>query len=365
MLTWTISLPSTLVIEYLKAKYGEDRVAGISNYGTLASASAFRDTGRIFGLTPLQMTATKLVPKENGISSTLSEAADLVPEIDKLKSDYPDVWKHALRFEGVMRSLGQHAAGTVVAGEPLVKRAVVERRAEGNVVSWDKRVVEDYGLIKMDILGLSTLDVLDIAQQYIQKRHGVKVDYLKLGLDDPKVLEAFGRGDTTAVFQFDSQGMQTLLKRLARGGALSFEDVTAATALYRPGPLDSGLTEDYVAIKQGTKAPHYDHPVMKHALESTYGVMVYQEQVMQVSRDVAGFTMAEADALRRAIGKKDYTKMKSLKEKFVDQTTWGWANVTLEDGSQKRLHLAAQIKCDDGVFRTLKEVIDSGRSAEL
>ncbi len=305
------------VIEYLTAKYGEDRVSGISNYGTLASASAFRDTGRIFGLSANDMAATKLVPKENGISATLTEAADAVPEIDKLKADYPEVWKHALRFEGVMRSLGQHAAGTVVAGEPLVNRAVVERRAEGNVVNWDKRVVEDYGLIKMDILGLSTLDVLDIAQQYIEKNHGIKVNYLDLPLDDPKVLDAFGAGDTTAVFQFDSKGMQTLLKRLARGGRLSFDDITAATALYRPGPLDSGLTEEYVEIKQGLRAIHYDHPVMEPALKSTYGVIVYQEQVMQVARDLSGFTMAEADALRKSIGKKDLAKMAHMKDAFV------------------------------------------------
>ena len=305
------------VIEYLISKYGEDRVSGISNYGTLASASAFRDTGRIFGLSPNDMMATKLVPKENGISATLTEAADAVPEIDKLKSDYPEIWKHALRFEGVMRSLGQHAAGTVVAGEPLVNRAVVERRAEGNVVNWDKRVVEDYGLIKMDILGLSTLDVLDIAQQYIEKNHGVKVDYLSLPLDDPNVLDMFGRGDTTAVFQFDSSGMQSLLKRLARGGRLTFEDITAATALYRPGPLDSGLTEEYISIKQGLTAPHYDHPSVKNALESTYGVMVYQEQIMQVSRDLAEFSMVEADGLRKAVSKKLADKMAHFKDKFV------------------------------------------------
>lgn len=305
------------VIEYLNARYGEDRVAGISNYGTLASASAFRDAGRVFGLQPQDMEATKLVPKDAGFSFSLTEAAEAVPEIDKLKNDYPIIWKHALKLEGVMRSLGQHAAGTVVAGEPLVNRAVVEHRAEGNVVNWDKRVVEDYGLIKMDILGLSTLDVLDIAKGFIKERHGIDVDYLKLPLDDPKVLEAFGKGDTTAVFQFDSQGMQTLLKRLAKRESLTFDDISAATALYRPGPLDSGLTDDYVAIKQGIKEPYYDHPSMKAALESTYGVMVYQEQIMQVCRDLAGFTMAESDAVRKAIGKKDHEKMAKMSDKFI------------------------------------------------
>ena len=305
------------VIEYLNGRYGEDRVAGISNYGTLASASAFRDAGRVFGLTPQDMEATKLVPKDAGVSFSLTEAADAVPEIDKLKDDYPVIWKHALKLEGVMRSLGQHAAGTVVAGEPLVNRAVVEHRSEGNVVNWDKRVVEDYGLIKMDILGLSTLDVLDIAKGFIKERHEIDVDYLKLPLNDTKVLDAFGRGETTAVFQFDSQGMQTLLKRLAKNERLTFDDISAATALYRPGPLDSGLTDDYVAIKQGIKEPYYDHPNMKAALESTYGVMVYQEQIMQVCRDLAGFTMAESDAVRKAIGKKDHEKMAKMADKFI------------------------------------------------
>nr|DAI21472.1 MAG TPA: DNA polymerase III, alpha subunit [Caudoviricetes sp.] len=335
------------VIEYLTAKYGVDRVSGISNYGTLASASAFRDTGRIFGLSPNDMAATKLVPKENGISATLTEAADAVPEIDKLKDTYPDVWKHALRFEGVMRSLGQHAAGTVVAGEPLVNRAVVERRAEGNVVNWDKRVVEDYGLIKMDILGLSTLDVLDIAQQFIEKNHGVKVNYLDLPLDDPKVLDAFTNGDTTAVFQFDSKGMQGLLKRLGRGGRLSYDDITAATALYRPGPLDSGLTEEYVQIKQGLKSPHYDHPSMKPALQSTYGVMVYQEQIMQVSRDLAGFSMVEADNLRKATAKKSLEKMKKMEDKFINGAVTGFVEVTLDDGRTVRVHRATKFAVEE------------------
>lgn len=311
------STKRNLVIKYLTEKYGTDRVAGITNYGTLASASAFRDAGRVFELTPQEMDATKLVPKDAGFSFTLTQAAEAVPEIEKLKETYPEVWSHALNLEGVMRSLGQHAAGVVVAGEPLINRAVVEHRAEGNVVNWDKRVVEDWGLIKMDVLGLSTLDVLDLAQDYIKQRHGIDVDYLALPLDDEKVLDAFGRGDTTAVFQFDSQGMQSLLKRLAKNERLTFDDVTAATALYRPGPLDSGLTDEYVAIKQGLQSPYYEHPNMKEALKSTYGVMVYQEQIMQVSRDLAGFTMAEADMLRKAIGKKDHEKMHKMRDKFI------------------------------------------------
>ena len=307
-----------MVIEYLTAKYGADRVAGISNYSTLASASALRDTGRMYGLNGIELTATKLVPKEHGQSFTLTEAAKAVPEIDKFKDDHPEIWKHALNLEGAMRAFGRHAAGVVVAGEPLVNRAVIETRQEAPVVNWDKRIVEDWGLVKMDILGLSTLDVMEIAKTYIKDRHGIEVDYLALPFEEAKVMEAFGKGETTGVFQFESPGMRKLLRDLAVGGQLTFEDITAATALYRPGPMDSGLLDDYVAIKQGIKTPSYDHPNMQAALEATFGVIVYQEQVMQVAVDLAGFTRAEADHLRKAMGKKDKDKMAEMRQKWVD-----------------------------------------------
>jgi len=309
-----------LVIEYLTAKYGLDRVAGISNYSTLASASALRDSGRMYGLNGIELTATKLVPKEHGQSFSLTDAAKAVPEIDLFRNEHPEIWKHALNLEGAMRAFGRHAAGVVVAGEPLVNRAVVETRGDdaSPIVSWDKRVVEDWGLVKMDILGLSTLDVLEIARQYINDRHGVAIDYMQLPLEETDIMEAFGRGDTTGVFQFESPGMKKLLRDLAVGGTLTFEDITAATALYRPGPMDSGLMDDYVAIKQGVKSPYYDHPNMEPALRSTNGVIVYQEQVMQVAVDLAGFTRAEADHLRKAMGKKDKDKMAEMRQKWID-----------------------------------------------
>lgn len=307
-----------LVIEYLTGKYGADRVAGISNYSTLASASALRDTGRVFNMSNLDLSATKLVPKEHGQSYSLTDAAKAVPDLEKFRDTFTDVWGHALKLEGAMRSFGQHAAGIVVAGEPLINRAVVETRGESPVVNWDKRVVEDWGLVKMDILGLSTLDVLEIAKTYIEERHGKKIDYLDLPLEEADIMDAFGRGDTTGVFQFDSGGMKALLRNLAMGGRLTFEDVTAATALYRPGPMDSGLMDDFIQIKQGAKSVYYDHPNMEPALKDTYGVIVYQEQVMQVAVDLAGFTRAEADHLRKAMGKKDKDKMAEMRQKWVD-----------------------------------------------
>lgn len=306
-----------MVIEYLTEKYGADRVAGISNFSTLASASALRDTGRVYGLSGFDLTPTKLVPKEHGQSFSLTEAARMVPELERFRDTYEEIWGHALNLEGAMRAFARHAAGVVVAGEPLEGRAVIETRSESPVVNWDKRTVEDWGLVKMDILGLSTLDVLEIARQYILERHGKNINYLDIDFEADNIMESFGRGDTTGVFQFESPGMKKLLRDLASVEKLTFEDITAATALYRPGPMDSGLMDDFVAIKKGLRSPTYDHPSMENALRSTYGVIVYQEQVMQVAVDLAGFTRAEADHLRKAMGKKDKDKMAEMRDKWV------------------------------------------------
>lgn len=306
-----------LVVEHLMETYGKDHVAGISNYSTLASASALRDAGRISGLSGFELSATKLVPKEHGLSTTLTDAAKLVPEIEKFKADHAEIWRHAIKLEGVMKNFGQHAAGIVVGGEPLTSRAVVETRGDTPIVNWDKRVVEDWGLVKMDLLGLSTLDVLEIAKQYIEERHGVVIDYLKLSLEDKKVMQAFGRGETTGVFQFESGGMRKLLKSLAEVDELTFEDIAAATALYRPGPMDSGLMDDYIAVKQGLRPVTYEHANMESALNETGGVIVYQEQVMKLAVDLAGFTNAEADVLRKAMGKKDPVMMAEQRDKWT------------------------------------------------
>lgn len=307
-----------LVIEYLTEKYGAENVAGISNYSTLGSASALRDTGRMFGLQPIDLSCTKLVPAEHGQSYGLVESADMVPEIAKFRDTHTDIWRHALVLEGNIRSFGQHAAGLVVAGEPIANRAVHETRGDSAIVNWDKRSVEDWGLVKMDLLGLSTLDVLEIARQYILERHGVNVEYTRIPLDDDDVMKAFSKGETTGVFQFEGPGMRKLLKDLAVGGQLTFEDITAATALYRPGPMDSGQLEDFVQIRQGHRSASYEHPSMEPVLEETNGVITYQEQVMLLAVHLAGFTGAESDHLRKAMGKKDADKMSEMRAKWID-----------------------------------------------
>lgn len=309
------------VIEYLTQKYGAERVAGISNYSTLGAASSLRDVGRVFEVDPRELSCSKLIGKgdeDEEELTVLEQAANEVPELAAFRDAHGEVWRHAVKLGGRLRNLGQHAAGVIVAGEPLVNRAVVaNRKDESPRVNWDKRVVEDWGLVKMDILGLSTLDILTQAKTLIRERHGIEIDYTALPLDDEKVLDAFGRGDTKGVFQFESSGMAKLLKDLAVGGRLSFDDLSAATSLYRPGPMDSGLLDQYVSVRQGVQEPAYPHASVEEALKETGGVMVYQEQVMRVTQDLAGFSMAKADGVRKAIGKKDLDKMKKFRGEFV------------------------------------------------
>jgi len=305
------------VIEHLIEVYGEDRVAGISNYASLGPAGALRGAAKAHGLHESEYRCSKQIPDEHGQSIPLQDCMESVPELEAFARKHPDVWDKAISLQGVMRNFAQHAAGVIVAGEPIVERAAMERRKGGLVVNWDKRLVEDFGLIKLDILGLSTLDVLALAKQYVIKRHGKDIELTDIHLDDKRVLERFSAGDTAGVFQFESGGMRNLLKQIATEATLTFADVTAATALYRPGPMEAGLMADYVAIKQGNQLPSYLHPSMESALEETQSVLIYQEQVMQVARDLAGFTMAESDKLRSAMGKKDPEKMKAMRDQWV------------------------------------------------
>lgn len=306
------------VIQYLKTRFGEDYVAGVANYNTMQAAGALKDVCRMLGIEGANVAFSKLIPKEHGQSYSIDEALEEVPDLVAFAEKQPEVMRHARNLEGKMRAYGRHAAGMIVAGVPIRQRAVVERRGGLATINWDKRLSEDFGLVKLDILGLSTLDMLDISVEQIRQRHGTRVDLTAIPLDDPKVLDAFGRGETVGVFQFESHGMRRLLKDLGVAGRLSFSDLAVATALYRPGPMDSGLMEDFVKIRQGSRSERYDHSSMESALKETQGVMVYQEQVMQVARDFAGFSMPESDHLRKAMGKKDKAKMAEWQERFVD-----------------------------------------------
>lgn len=349
-----------MVIDYIIGKYGRENVSGIVNFSTLGPASALRDTARMHGLQPWEYNCSKQMEKEHGVSLSLTESADAVPDIDKFRTERPILWDYALRLEGVNRSLSQHAAGVVVAGEAIVNRAVVSTRGGEEslpVAQWDKSKVEDFGLIKIDVLGLNTLDLIGTALSYIKERHHKSIDILTLPLDDEIVLRAFGKGDTTGVFQFSGGGMKKLLKEMAMGGQLTFDDLAAATALFRPGPLDAGLCDRYVRVKQGASRPHYEHPALEKCLGDTFGVIVYQESVMQIAKELSGFTAGESDLMRKAIGKKDMKLMQTMSEQFVKGAAAGYAEVEMDDGRVLRIHRNRKLKCADGKLRTIDEAL--------
>lgn len=357
------------LIAHIIQDYGSENVASISNYITLGASGVIRACGRVYGLPINEYSCSSKVPSEHGVSYSLSQAVAVVPEIELFATKYPEVWETALQLEGCISAYGVHAAGLIVAGEPLINRAAVENRRGNQVVCWDKLVVESMGLIKMDLLGLTTLDVLNLAKQYVKDNFNVDLDLLSIPLDDKETLKLFGEGKTSGVFQFEVAG--ALLKRLAVNEPLRFEDLVAATALNRPGPMDSGLLEDYVAIKQGLKDEHYDHPNLKEALKETYGVIVYQEQVMKASMDLAGFTASEADFLRKCvvgdsvvaldddfvtiedlyrnkekyIGKNIFSlneKYKTVKDKIIDIYDNGYADVY-----KIKTKLGCELECTD------------------
>lgn len=306
------------IIDYLIEKYGTERVAGVSNFSTLAAASAIRNISKAFGLAESDYNCSKYAPKAHGANIKLSIAAEMTPEIAKFRDTFPEVWEFCTRLEGVITNFSRHAAGVVVGGCDLVERGVIEHRKDGATMNWDKKIIEDQGLVKVDILGLEALDIIKLTLDYIRQRHGKKVNLLQIPLDDPKVLANFAEAKTTGIFQFESGGMRRLLKELGKDGVITFEDITAATALYRPGPMESGMMDSYWRRKQGIESIEYDHELMEPILKPTFGVMVYQEQVMQVSRVIAGYSAPDADKLRKIMGKKLPEEMKKERGKFVD-----------------------------------------------
>jgi DNA polymerase-3 subunit alpha len=307
------------VVDYLVQKYGDKRVAGVSNFGRLAAASSIRDVAKAFQIPEKDYAVSKFVPKKHGANVPLPECAEQVSEIQEFAEKWPAHWDIMTRLEGTIRNLSQHAAGIVVAGVDIEERAVVERRkGDSAVVCWDKRIVEDQGLVKMDILGLNTLDLIALVLNYIRERHGKRINLMKIPLDDEPTLKNFADGLTVGVFQFESPGMRKLLRELGKDGCISFDDITAATALYRPGPMESGMMDSYYLRKQGLESVDYDHPLMEDVLRETYGVIVYQEQVMKISQVIAGYSGADADKLRKIMGKKLPEEMKKERGKFVD-----------------------------------------------
>jgi DNA polymerase-3 subunit alpha len=306
------------VIEYVAKTYGQEYIAKIATFGSLSARQAIRDVGRVLGFKPKEIDpiAKMITP---GPQTTLQEEVKR-PEIQRLMESSPkirELFEIALKLEGLPRHPSIHAAGVVISGVPVVEVAPVMKMDEDEVVvQYDMKACEAVGLIKFDFLGLKTLTIIINTLKLIKEAEGLEIDLNSIPLDDPKVFELLSSGETDGVFQLESEGMKDLLRRLK---PTDFNDLIAVLALYRPGPLGGGLVDRYIETKHGRRAPEHIHPLLEPILKETYGVIVYQEQVMEIARALAGYTLGEADLLRRAIGKKEKELMQNLKSDFIER----------------------------------------------
>lgn len=305
------------VIEYVSKKYGNDKVAQIITFGTMAARAAVRDVGRALGIPYAQVdTIAKMIPWEPNI--TIEKALKMESRITELMKSDEDIKKlieTASSLEGLARHASTHAAGIVLSRKPLTDYVPLQKTADGEICTqYAMAELEELGLLKMDFLGLRTLTVISNALKIIKHTRGEGVDINKIPLDDKKVYKMLSKGNCAGVFQLESEGMRDLVKRLKPE---NIEDITALLALYRPGPLGSGMIEDFINRKKGIVEIKYAHPRLEPILKETYGVIVYQEQVMKIASELAGFTLGQADILRKAMGKKQKGVMERQRELFI------------------------------------------------
>jgi DNA polymerase III subunit alpha len=304
------------VIDYVTQKYGEDRVGQIITFGKLQAKAVIRDVSRVFGLPYAEADMlAKLIPEELGIS--LERALEMEPKIQELMEKDRTIHRViniSKRLEGLLRHASIHAAGVIITNQPLVHYCPLFRGREGEkVVQFDKDFSELIGLVKFDFLGLKTLTVIDQACKFVRRDHDSDFDIEAIDIEDKNVYDFISRGETIGVFQLESSGMIELCKRIQPG---TLDDITAINALYRPGPLESGMVDDFIDIKHGRKEMTFAFPELEPVLRDTYGVIVYQEQVMNIARIVAGYSLGQADMLRRAMGKKKAEEMDRHREIF-------------------------------------------------
>jgi len=306
------------VIDYVTQKYGRDQVAQIITFGTMAAKAAIKDSGRAMDIPYAEVERIgKMIPPTLNITidRALKDSPDLAAAYDK-EPQTKELIDTAKKLEGLVRNSGVHAAGVVISPIPLTDLVPLHRTKNDEIVTaYDMKAVEKLGLLKMDFLGLTTLTIIDDALRLIEQTRGERLDLQKLALDDKETYErVFHTGLTSGVFQFESHGMRDVLRRYK---PTAVEDLTALNALYRPGPIQGGMIEDFVERKWGRKKIEYELPELEPMLKETLGVIVYQEQVMQIANRLAGYSLGEADLLRRAMGKKDPEAMAKQRARFV------------------------------------------------
>jgi DNA polymerase-3 subunit alpha len=308
------------VIDHVTQVYGRESVCQIITFGTMASKAAIKDVGRAMNMPygDVERIAKLIPPPFRGRNTTLSQALERVPEITAaMKADpkVQDLVDIALRLEGCSRHSSVHAAGVVISPRPLHEIVPVAISAKNELTSqYSMTDLEKVGMLKMDFLALTTLTIIEDCLTSLREKGGVEIDWTSIPLNDEMTMKLFADGKTDAVFQFESSGMQEICRKLKPE---DLEDLSALNALYRPGPLDGGMVDDFIARRRGEKQVRYLIPEMKDILSNTYGVLVYQEQIMQLAQKLAGYSLGEADLMRRAMGKKKREEMAVHEEKFV------------------------------------------------
>ncbi|MEB2807940.1 DNA polymerase III subunit alpha [Campylobacter upsaliensis] len=309
------------VIDYVIDKYGSDKVAQVSTFNKLLAKGVIRDVARVLDISLQDVDEfIKLVPEE--LKITLDEAYEKEPKIKEFIEKHPkgkELWEYAKALEGLNRNAGIHAAGLVISNESLWNKTPLFRQSKNDerhlITQYSKDHLEDVDLIKFDFLGLKTLTLIHNAIKLIKERYNKDIVWESIDVNDSKVYKTIQSGNTLGIFQIESDGMQSLNARLKPE---NFEDLIAVLALYRPGPMESGMLDDFIDRKHGLKKIIYPFDVLKEVLEPTYGVIVYQEQVMQIVQIIGGFSLGGADVVRRAMGKKDPEKMTKLKDEFAN-----------------------------------------------
>ncbi len=306
------------VIEYIMNKYGQDNVAHIITFGTFGARAAIRDVGRILD-EPLQDVSylAELIPQEPSRKWTLQEAYDEIPEVKNTIDNNPrfkKIFEKAKKIEGLIRHVGSHASGFLISDNPITEYTSISNSKGEITTQFEMESLGKIGLVKFDFLGLETLTVIDKTFKLIKQRYGKDLSFKNIPFDDKKTYDMLKAGDVFGVFQFESAGMRELLMRLEPS---CLEDLIAAVALYRPGPIQSGIVNDYIERKKGIKPVEYPHPALEPILKETYGTFLYQEQIMFAANILAGFSMGEADILREAMGKKKAELMSAMRERFI------------------------------------------------
>ncbi|MFO7444902.1 MAG: DNA polymerase III subunit alpha, partial [Ignavibacteriaceae bacterium] len=308
------------VIDYVRQKYGNNCVSQIITFNRLSSKAVIRDVARVLKIPiPTVNKITKFIPSKFGKVYTIEQALKEVPELKWVRDSQDDDIKNLIKYgkvlEGMNRNASKHAAGVVITPEDVSNYVPLANAVSQDevVTQFNMKEIENAGLLKMDFLGLRTLTIIRDALTLIKKNHGIDIDIDNIPLDDEKTYQLFSKGQTTGVFQFESAPMREYLKKLK---PTSLSDLSAMNALYRPGPME--FIDDFIDRKFGVKEVRYLHPVLETILKETYGIIVYQEQVIQIANKVGGMSLAEADILRRAMGKKDLLAMKEQKVKFTE-----------------------------------------------